>query len=507
MRKHSLSITFILPCVLVVTCFLSVFGWYSYQQTEEQLNKQFQSQVDHSLKRLAANLPLIVWNYETDAVASSISAELNSAYITAIVVTTQNEPFFQLSKSEQGLTKEPYQAPASIQTFSTPLLIMEGGEQKTAGNVTIYVDRSHIEMTLDYLLRQMVLGTLFLQLCIILSVYLLLSRTVIRPLHQLSVAVRDIADGDGDLTQRLEHHSVKEIDNMSKGFNHFIARLQKLVNEVSYLSNDLLVSAEQTQSVCAQTQHGMASQQDEMNRVVSATLQVTGSNQQVAEHAETASQSAAQSQILANEGSVVVKSTIATIDSLAAQVDKVADVIQRLTTNGQEIGLVLDVIEGIAGQTNLLALNASIESARAGEQGRGFAVVADEVRTLAQKTQKSTEEINNIINRLQASSKEAADVMVEVGRQAKNGVADVLKAGEAIQGIECAVINIANLNTAIAKDTLEQNDALDDVVDSTRKMSVLVNKMISHMDNTADSSLNASSKAKQMQTLMGQFKV
>ena len=115
--------------------------------------------------------------------------------------------------------------------------------------------------------------------------------------------------------------------------------------------------------------------------------------------------------------------------------------------------------------------------------------------------------INSIVHRLQASSKEAADVMDEVGKQAKNGVADVLKAGKAIQGIEDAVVHIANLNTAIAKDTHDQNSALDDVVGSTRTMSTLVGNMIEHMDLSANSSKDASEKARHMQTLMGQFKI
>ncbi|MGB1061077.1 MAG: methyl-accepting chemotaxis protein, partial [Ketobacter sp.] len=151
------------------------------------------------------------------------------------------------------------------------------------------------------------------------------------------------------------------------------------------------------------------------------------------------------------------------INSLASEVERAASAIQKLESDSESIGAILEVIRGIADQTNLLALNAAIEAARAGEQGRGFAVVADEVRTLAQRTQEATQEINDMIARLQDGSKNAVGVMAEGRKQAELSVEQALKAGESLQAITGGIGSISAMNEQIAAAVEQQTAAADSI--------------------------------------------
>jgi methyl-accepting chemotaxis protein len=179
--------------------------------------------------------------------------------------------------------------------------------------------------------------------------------------------------------------------------------------------------------------------------------------QEVARNATEAAKAASHSDEEAQNGQAVVDRTINAIDALASEVDRAANVIHRLEQDSDKIGTVLDVIKGIAEQTNLLALNAAIEAARAGEQGRGFAVVADEVRTLASRTQQSTAEIQQMIERLQAGAQEAVSVMEDSRSRASDSVSSAQSAGQSLESITRSVASITDMNTQIASAADEQS--------------------------------------------------
>jgi len=184
----------------------------------------------------------------------------------------------------------------------------------------------------------------------------------------------------------------------------------------------------------------------------------------------TAAQAAKDASQEAESGQKVVNSVTSSIHSLAGEVERAATAIQKLESDTEAIGAILEVIRGIADQTNLLALNAAIEAARAGEQGRGFAVVADEVRTLAQRTQEATKEINNMIARLQEGSKNAVSVMAQGRRQAELSVEQASKAGESLQVITGAIGSISQMNEQIAAAVEQQTAAAEAINGSLRRM-------------------------------------
>lgn len=492
-----------------MTGLLGFFGWNSYHETKEQLNQQFQLQINNTLKRLSVNLPLAVWNFETRLLQQIVRTELNSEYLSGIVVNNERGKIvYQLTKQNNGeLIEQKIPSADLYVSFNSQFFVKDEGESIPAGEVIIYVNAAPMNAVLQTIQNQLILEIILLQICLIATICFLLRRMVVTPLKEVSDAIFDIASGEGDLTQRLSPHRVKEVNHFVDGMNQFIVKLQKLVQEISGLSSELLSTADQTHKVCNQTYKDMSHELSAVNQVVDATTDVASSNQMMSENAESAAGSATHSQHLAQDGAKVINSTIYTINALAKEVREVSKVLQRLADDGQEIGIVLDVIKSIADQTNLLALNAAIEAARAGDQGRGFAVVADEVRTLAQKTQKSTEEINSIILRVQSSSQEAYAVMEKVCQQADSGAHDVQKAGETIKHIEYAVIDIASKNTDIAKASTKQSHSLKNVNEASHTIHNLLNKMMNHMKKTEDSSKQATNKAQKLQILMSQFKI
>ena len=339
----------------------------------------------------------------------------------------------------------------------------------------------------------------------LLGTWWLIERQVTRPIRN---AVNQIlrAEESGDLTFRLDESGRCELGQMSRGFNRFLAKVQNLVREVAGSSSQLASAANQLAAVTHETRDGLMRQHSETDQVATAMNEMSATVQEVARNTSAAAESAHQAEDEARKGSKVVTQTIEAIDALAREVDKVGGVIAKLESDSENIGVVLDVIRGIAEQTNLLALNAAIEAARAGEQGRGFAVVADEVRTLAQRTQKSTEEIQQMIQKLQAGAVEAVKVMEEGRNQAERSVEQAAKAGESLQAITRAVTTITDMNTQIASAAEEQSAVAEEMNRNVVNISGVADQTAQGAQQTASASEQLAALAAQLQSMIGQFK-
>lgn len=291
-------------------------------------------------------------------------------------------------------------------------------------------------------------------------------------------SLKNIAQDNGDLTIRLSTQNKDEIGDLVYWFNQFVSKLQNVVRDIGESSkplSNLAINLNQVSELAKQT---ITSQQYAANDATTAVHEMTQSVDEVARSAEAAASAALQASNAANEGQMVVNHTVSNIQSLASRVDESALVIKKLEEDSNQVGVVLDVIKGIAEQTNLLALNAAIEAARAGEQGRGFAVVADEVRTLASRTQKSTEQIQQTIEQLQNAARSAVTVMAAGTEQATLSVNEANKAGESLNAITQTISKITQMNDQIVSSTSEQ-----------QKVAVTISSNVEHItEKTKDTS-------------------
>ncbi len=335
----------------------------------------------------------------------------------------------------------------------------------------------------------------------------LITMLISRPLKATVDAMTDIAEGEGDLTRRLEVVGKDEIAQLSLAFNKFVDKIQTTIKQVANSTSQLAAASEQMSVVSNEASSGVQRQRAETEQVATAMNEMTATVQEVARHAESAAESAGEADAQAQNGRQVVNNTISAIDVLARDVEKAADVIQSLEKDSDEIGTVLEVIRGIAEQTNLLALNAAIEAARAGEQGRGFAVVADEVRSLASRTQSSTEEIQQMIERLQKGSRDAVTVM-ETGRnQAQISVEQATQAGSALESITSAVDAISAMNNQIAEAARQQGEVADEINQNIINISQVADETSEGTQQLATASAELAHLSQELQTLVSRFKV
>ncbi len=361
--------------------------------------------------------------------------------------------------------------------------------------------------TLDSVAIQVVLLMLAASVGVVVIVYMLFLHMIRRRLANLAVMFRDVSTGDGDLRRRIDVKGSDGIDILGRIFNGFIEKLQNIITEVINDSSNLVNVASHLNSISAASSQSAVQQQMQIEQVATAMNEMTATVTEVAGNARSAAESAEQADRDVSEGQGIVTQTVNSINALAAEVERANNVIRTLQSDSEEIGTVLDVIRGIAEQTNLLALNAAIEAARAGEQGRGFAVVADEVRTLASRTQESTEEIQKMIERLQAGANDAVEVMEESHIQARNSVDQASKTGQALEKITSAVASIHQMNVQISSAAEQQTEVAQEIDISLNKINEASHESVSNAAEASQESENLNQLATHLQTMMQQFKV
>ena len=333
------------------------------------------------------------------------------------------------------------------------------------------------------------------------------SNSINTAVNSLLMSLKDIASGEGDLTQRISKSSNDEIGEVVDWFNQFIDKLHSSIGEVvattrplSGVSNDLGSLTSETSQITEQQNRAT----EEVSFVVD---EMVASVKDVSTNASSAAQAAREADQAAKEGRTIVNDTVKSINALAGEVELASEVIRKLEADTANVGSILDVIKGIAEQTNLLALNAAIEAARAGEQGRGFAVVADEVRTLASRTQDSTQEIQAVIEELQSAARSAVDVMSSSKDRAKTSVSQAAKTDESLQAITSKVESITAMNSQIASATDRQEQAAHSIKDNVMGIKGTSATAMASMQKVAAASRSLTEIAHTLQRITGQFKV
>ncbi|RMG52478.1 MAG: methyl-accepting chemotaxis protein [Gammaproteobacteria bacterium] len=330
--------------------------------------------------------------------------------------------------------------------------------------------------------------------------------SIVRPLNRAVAAMNDIARGEGDLTRRLEERGGLELERLARAFNRFVGRIRQTVGHTVDAVAHLREVSERLEAVMQDTAQGVERQHEETDRVATAMTEMASSSAEVADHARVAAEAANDADHSAQEGRQVVGQAIDSINALAGEVDRAASVIQTLQNDSQEIGKILDVIRSIAEQTNLLALNAAIEAAAAGEQGRGFAVVAEEVRSLASRTQSSTEEIQEMIQRLQRSSDEAVSVMETERELAGDTVMHASQTGEKLDLITERVQRISEMNASISVAAEEQSQVAEEINRNLVSIKQVAEQTASNTHSIEQASAELKRLAAELRDLVGSFR-
>ncbi|HBO1216573.1 TPA: methyl-accepting chemotaxis protein [Pseudomonas aeruginosa] len=332
------------------------------------------------------------------------------------------------------------------------------------------------------------------------------ARGVTRPILGVAHMLRDIASGEGDLTQRLPHTGRDELGELAGWFNRFLDKLQPIIRDVKVSVRDARSTADQSAAISSQTSAGMQQQFREIDQVATASHEMTATAQDVARSAAQAADAARGADQATRDGLALIDRTTQSIDSLAANLTSAMGQVEQLASSSEEIGSVLEVIRAIAEQTNLLALNAAIEAARAGDAGRGFAVVADEVRNLARRTQDSVEQIRGVIEGLQQGTRDVVDAMHGSHRQAQGSVEQVDEAVTALQRIGEAVTVINDMNLQIASAAEEQSSVAEEINRNVAAIRDVTESLSSQAEESAQVSQSLNRLANHQQGLMEQFK-
>ncbi|MBC3375928.1 methyl-accepting chemotaxis protein [Pseudomonas sp. SWRI92] len=333
----------------------------------------------------------------------------------------------------------------------------------------------------------------------------IITRQITRPLRETLAVVERIASGD--LSQNVIVTRRDELGVLQQGIARMGVTLRDLISGIRDGVTQIASAAEELSAVTEQTSAGVNSQKVETDQVATAMHEMTATVQEVARNAEEASQAAAAADGEARAGDQVVNEAIAQIERLASEVERSTDAMSVLQQESDKIGAVMDVIKAVAEQTNLLALNAAIEAARAGEAGRGFAVVADEVRGLAQRTQKSTEEIEGLVAGLQNGTQQVAAVMNNSRTLTDSSVALTRKAGVSLENITRTVSNIQSMNQQIAAAAEQQSAVAEEISRSIINVRDVSEQTAAASEETAASSVELARLGSQLQQMVSHFRV
>ncbi|WP_440054397.1 methyl-accepting chemotaxis protein [Pseudoalteromonas sp. T1lg65] len=413
-------------------------------------------------------------------------------------LNTYQSKFDQLVKAQEKL---------GLDLESGALGKMKASVERSDSLVVEVVDQAKAEIEAHVGRTQMIAIAVFITAGVIVMVLVLsTSRSIVEPVERVYMTIERIRK-ENDLSLLIDQTGNDEITIMTRDFNSLISDFRDLIAEVNVALSTINEATNHLTETTAQTSSGTREQLHEADMVATAATEMQATIQDISNNTNEAAHKAESTNGNAQQGRREVTATIELIMELSESLGGASDVVAQLEKDGETIGSVLDVIRGIAEQTNLLALNAAIEAARAGEQGRGFAVVADEVRSLAQRTQDSTREIENIISTLQQRTREVVNIMEQCREQGSESVSQAEKAGELLGMITEDVQTIMEMSTHIATAIDEQNQVASEVNQNVVKIRDIAQVASEHASSNAQSSEEVAEQARVLHEAVAKYKV
>jgi methyl-accepting chemotaxis protein len=333
------------------------------------------------------------------------------------------------------------------------------------------------------------------------------SRSIFGRLHEMVERMKDVAEGEGDFTTRLEVTSNDEVAELAKWFNSFMDKLQGILREVASDSTNLAAAGEELSATARQQAEGATIQSDQTAQVATAMQEMASTVQQISENSNQAAAASAKAAETARQGGSVVEETLSRMRLIAQSVGETSVKMQKLGQQSEQIGKIIEVIDDIADQTNLLALNAAIEAARAGEQGRGFAVVADEVRKLAERTGNATQEITGMIHSIQNGTNEAVTAMQEGTKQVAQGVELTTQAGASLRDVIDKSVQVGDMIAQIATAANQQAATTGEINANIEQIARITTGSAAGAQQTTEALRDLSALASALNRLVGQFRL
>ncbi len=372
--------------------------------------------------------------------------------------------------------------------------------------VALVLDQDAAFAMLGDLRTSAVVATL-IAVVVIIALLGLLIRVLMAPLHLMGRAMHDIAEGEGDLTRRLSIHAHDEFGSLGQSFNRFVERIHQSIREVASATSQVNAVAAQVVSASNASIDKADQQSSRTSSVAAAINQLGAAAQEIAQNAAQASQHSSEARGLAEDGQQVVGRTIEVMNQLSARISDSCGNISTLNEHTANIGQILDVISGISQQTNLLALNAAIEAARAGEAGRGFAVVADEVRNLAHRTQESAQQVQRLIEELQAGAQMAVSTMNQSREHSDHSVGIANQAGERLGSVTQRIGEIDGMNQSVATATEEQTAVVESINVDITEINTLNQEGVQNLQSTLRACNDLEHQVERLKHLVGSFRI